>query len=88
MFAVVVTFKISPGDWDAFLPLMAQNAKSSRETEPGCHQFDVWTDDNRPGEVFLYEVYSSREAFDAHRETDHFREFDRQVAGMIVHHHY
>lgn len=84
MFAVVVTFDIHPAFWDAFLPLMAANARASQRIEPGCRQFDVWTDPDRPGIVFLYEVYQSEAAFADHLASDHFREFDAATADMIA----
>jgi len=83
MFAVVVSFQIKQDQMDAFLPLMLANAKASLLEEPGCHQFDVCTDPSRPTEVFLYELYSDTAAFEAHKGTPHFLEFDGQTAAMI-----
>jgi quinol monooxygenase YgiN len=50
-------------------------------TEPGCLGFEAChrLDDER--EVVLLERYASREAFDVHRETAHFKEL---VLGEIV----
>ncbi|MGZ2258812.1 putative quinol monooxygenase [Roseobacter sp. A03A-229] len=84
MFAVVVTLQIKPEAILAFMPLMAQNAKTSLTEEPGCHQFDVATDDARPDEVFLYELYSNAAAFDAHLASTHFKAFDAATAHMIA----
>ena len=84
MFAVVVTFQIKPGAMDAFLPLMAANARTSLAQEPDCHRFDVCTDSARPDEVFLFELYSGRAAFDAHLASAHFLAFDADLAGMIA----
>ncbi|MCR9125796.1 MAG: antibiotic biosynthesis monooxygenase [Rhodobacteraceae bacterium] len=84
MFAVTVTFRISAGRMAEFLPLIVANARASRDTEAGCHRFDVATDPGRPDEVFLYELYTDRAAFDAHMQTDHFRSFDGAAGGMIA----
>ena len=83
-YAVTVTFRIKRDRMAEFLPLMLENARTSREQEPGCYQFDVATDPDRPGEVFLYELYTDRAAFDAHRASPHFRLFDAAVAGMLA----
>ena len=83
MYAVVVTFQIKQGQMPAFLPLMQENAATSRTQEAGCHRFDVCTDPERPDEVFLYELYSDRTAFDAHLGSAHFKNFDAKVAPMI-----
>lgn len=84
MYAVVVTFQINPRDWAAFMPLMTANATASLQNEDGCHRFDVCTDPTRAHEVFLYELYTDRAAFDVHLESAHFKTFDTRVAPMIA----
>ena len=84
MYAVVVIFRIK-SDWLAeFLPLVLQNARTSLSQEPDCHQFDVATDPERPDEVFLYELYADRAAFDHHMAAAHFCAFDAEVSDMIA----
>ncbi|MEM8801977.1 MAG: putative quinol monooxygenase [Pseudomonadota bacterium] len=84
MYAVVVTFQIKAGEVDRFLPLMTDNAKASLANEPGCHRFDVCTDSSRVDEVFLYELYTDRAAFEAHLASTHFQVFDAAVTEMIA----
>jgi quinol monooxygenase YgiN len=84
MYAVTVLFKLVPGGAEAFMPLMLANAKTTITDEPGCLRFDVCTDPLRPDEVFLYEVYYDRAAFDRHLETPHFKEFDSAVFHLIA----
>lgn len=80
MFVVTVTFAIQPSRLTDFLPLMKENARKSREIEEGCFQFDVCCSGN---EVFLYEVYADRAAFDEHLNTEHFQTFDAAVIDMV-----
>ena len=84
MYAVVVTFTINSGAMPDFLPLILNNAKTSLDVEAQCLQFDVATDLMRPDEVFLYEIYTDRAAFDAHLASAHFKAFDSAVAHMIA----
>lgn len=84
MYVVVVEFTIDPPRWDEFLPLMLENARRSREGEPGCRQFDVCVDEARPNVVFLYEIYDDRAAFDAHLAAPHFKSFAAATAPMIA----
>lgn len=81
MFAVTVLFEIDAGQRDAFLAHMIENARTSRETEAGCQQFDVCQDSDK---VFLYEVYDDRAAFDAHLASEHFKDFNAAVATMVL----
>ncbi len=84
MYAVTVVFQIKAETVEDFLPLMIANAEASLKDEPGCRQFDVCTDPDRPGDVFLYELYDDADAFQAHLQTPHFKSFDANVAGMIA----
>lgn len=84
MYAIVVTFEIKEDRIGAFMPAMLQNAQTSLSEEPGCRRFDVCTDPGRPTEIFLYELYTDRAAFEAHLASDHFAAFDVQVADMIA----
>ncbi|MEL7430307.1 MAG: putative quinol monooxygenase [Pseudomonadota bacterium] len=83
-FVVSVLFEIHPESMNAFLDLVVQNAKASLANEGGCLQFDVCTDDARPQEVYLYEIYASKEAFGLHLTTDHYKLFDQSIEGMVA----
>ena len=84
MFAVSVRFQIKEGRQDEFLLLMIENAQTSLRVEPGCHHFDVCTDDTRPEEVFLYELYDDAAAFQVHLASEHFLKFDSEVSSMVA----
>jgi quinol monooxygenase YgiN len=84
MYAVCVRFDIAAGQMPAFLPLIRANAAASARDEAGCHRFDVLTDAGRPNEVFLYELYADRAAFDLHMTMAHFHVFDRASAALIT----
>lgn len=84
MYVVTVSFETNPTDADAFLTRMRLQAAESLAAEPGCHQFDVCTSPERPGQVFLYELYEDRAAFDAHLASAHFQAFDADVAPMVT----
>ncbi|MEP3330686.1 putative quinol monooxygenase [Sedimentitalea sp.] len=84
MFAICVTFRVATGQMEAFMPLMLENAATSKELEPGCHRFDVLTDADKPDEVFLYELYTDSAAFDAHCDSTHFKAFSVATANMVA----
>jgi (4S)-4-hydroxy-5-phosphonooxypentane-2,3-dione isomerase len=41
VYVVIVDFRIKPERVADFMPLMLENARASRETEPGCRVFDA-----------------------------------------------
>ncbi|WP_136656779.1 putative quinol monooxygenase [Nitratireductor sp. XY-223] len=83
MFAVTVTFRIKPEHWQPFLSAVQTNAEASRDGEEGCRRFDVCTDADRPGEVFLYELYDDEAAFEIHHGTEHYAVFSEAVADLV-----
>jgi autoinducer 2-degrading protein len=85
MLAIVVEFRIQPAFIEAFAKAIVANATASRETEPGCRQFDVCRDTADPQLFYLYELYDDAAAFDAHCRTAHFREMEALTAGWVEH---
>jgi autoinducer 2-degrading protein len=84
MYVIAVDFTIHAQDLAAFMSLMRENARISREREPGCRRFDVCRDPAQPEHIFLYELYDDRVAFDAHLAAAHFKEFDSAVKSMVA----
>lgn len=69
----IARYTISAGKENEVLPLLDKLVEASR-TEPGNLSFVAYRrlDDDR--EIVLLERYASRGAFNAHRETPHFKE--------------
>jgi (4S)-4-hydroxy-5-phosphonooxypentane-2,3-dione isomerase len=83
MQAVVVEFRIKREHVEGFATAIADNARTSRETEPGCRQFDVCRDAADPALFFLYELYDDEAAFQAHLRTAHFVAMDLTTAAWV-----
>jgi quinol monooxygenase YgiN len=69
----IARYTISAGKQDEVLPLLDELVQASR-SEPGNLSFVAYRqlDDDR--NIVLLERYASRDAFNAHRETSHFKE--------------
>ncbi|HLK81348.1 MAG TPA: putative quinol monooxygenase [Xanthobacteraceae bacterium] len=78
-----VDLVVIPSEMPKFLEAIKENAANSVK-EPGCREFNIQVLANNPNHVFLYEVYDSAAALDAHRQTDHFKKFQATTANMIV----
>tara|TARA_R110002096_G_scaffold70139_1_gene168053 strand:- start:306 stop:590 length:285 start_codon:yes stop_codon:yes gene_type:complete len=83
MFVVLVQFNIKAEHLDAFVERVEQQANDSLTFEDECHQFDVSLSNDDPNLVLLYEIYSDREAFDAHLDSAHFRDFNAKVTPWV-----
>ncbi len=83
MYVVTVEFVVKREHVDAFQREMIVNARASRETEPGCRQFDVCHVPGTPGVVFLYEVYDDQAAFETHSASAHYNTFAASTGEWI-----
>ena len=84
-FAVTVAFELIEGCLEEFRRLVTENAALSVALEPGCLRFDVLAplDGDRGHQVFLYEIYRDRAAFDRHLESGHYQRFDRATRDLV-----
>ena len=85
MLALIVEFRIKPAHIAAFEAAIVENARASRETEPGCRQFDVCRDPAHPGLFFLYALYDDEAAIAAHLQSPHCRQMDALTAAWVAH---
>ena len=53
-------------------------------TEPGCREFNIHVQASNPNHVFIYEIYDSAAALEAHRATDHFKKYAAATAKMVA----
>jgi (4S)-4-hydroxy-5-phosphonooxypentane-2,3-dione isomerase len=74
-FTLLVQIEIKKDQIDKFMPLALENARATRETEPGCRQFDVLVDPADTSKIMFYEIYDDEAAFSAHQQTAHFRKY-------------
>jgi (4S)-4-hydroxy-5-phosphonooxypentane-2,3-dione isomerase len=83
LLALIVEFRIKPEYIDAFATAIEQNARASRDTEPGCRQFDVCRDPADAQLFFLYELYDDEAAIQAHLQSEHFLSMNAASAGWV-----
>lgn len=83
-FVVIAELSVPESHRAEFLELCAFDSRSSVQSEPGCHQFDVLTMEGTPEAVVLYEVYESKAAFEVHLTTPHYAAFAEGVTRLGV----
>lgn len=57
--AITIDLPVDPERTDEFLALVKQTAPDTRAYD-GCEQFDIYTDQDRPGRILFYERWASR----------------------------
>jgi autoinducer 2-degrading protein len=81
VYVILAPIQIKPERRDAFVAAMIEDARDSVANEPGCLRFDVIQDAGDPNRIWVYEVYTDAEAFDAHTKTPHFIKWKTTVDG-------
>ncbi|MAS93850.1 MAG: hypothetical protein CMO55_11715 [Verrucomicrobiales bacterium] len=71
MFAVVVTIKAVSGKADDMIKALENNARHSRQEE-SCLKWEWSRHVDDPDKFAIYELYTDREAFLAHKASEHF----------------
>jgi quinol monooxygenase YgiN len=89
MHIVTVLFNVNAAHYCEFMVAMRRNAADSLALEPDCLQFDVCegvadADSACDKTVFLYEVYTRQEAFNAHLSLPHFLHFNAVTAPWVI----
>ena len=82
-FVITVAFELHEGALHEFLPMIVEIASRSRTAEPGCECFDVLVPKEAVNQVFLYEIYKDKAAFDEHLRTQHFLDFNSASARLV-----
>ena len=85
----LVFVDIEPGSEEQFLSAITANMSKAIDVEPGVLVMYAATLDDNPNRWVFWEVYASAEAYAAHRETQHFKDYiaatDDIVTGKEFH---
>jgi autoinducer 2-degrading protein len=84
LYVNAVDIDVVPGQVENYLAALKENAAASVKEEPGCHVFEITVSQKDPNHVFIFEVYDSAAALDAHRQTDHFKKYATITKDMIA----
>lgn len=71
-YVIVARWRPRAGEADKVKAILRELAAAVRQ-EPGNLQFIVYSSHDDPDDLLLYEIYTSEEAFAAHRQTEHFK---------------
>jgi quinol monooxygenase YgiN len=78
-----VDLDIVPAEMEKYMAALKENGAAA-VTEPGCREFNIHVQANNPNHVFIYEVYDSAAALEAHRATPHFKKYAATTANMVA----
>jgi quinol monooxygenase YgiN len=83
LLVVIARYRARPGMGDAVAAILARHTGPTR-AEPGCVSFLVNRAIDDPDRFVLYEQYVDEAAFQAHRQTAHFRKNVEDGVGPLL----
>ena len=85
MLVVTVQFQAKSDKVDEFREAILFQAKSARENEVGCRQFDVCQSEENQTLFSVYEIYDDEAAFEIHKNSEHSAITRERVADLLEH---
>ena len=83
MIVRIITVNVTPGHAAEFEAATTKNRAGSIQ-EPGILRFDVLKDSATADRYYLYEVYRDEAATNAHKETQHYKEWKNAVGDLMA----
>jgi (4S)-4-hydroxy-5-phosphonooxypentane-2,3-dione isomerase len=79
LYVILGPLPIQPDKVDPFIAAARLDGLGSTHEEPGCLRFDVYQNIHKPDQLFLYEVYVNKAAFEYHTKTPHIAKWRETV---------
>lgn len=83
MYCIIVKTVIKDGAKGAFEAAININAAASVTNEEHCFVFDVIASVEEKNTYYLYEIYESADALEAHKQAAHYKECRAIVSDLI-----
>ena len=80
----LVYVDVKPGGEEAFLAAITANMRTSVEVEPGVLVMYAATLADEPTRWVFWEVYADADAYAAHRETQHFKDYIAATEDVVT----
>ncbi len=75
--------EIYPNELENYVSILKEEAEASVRLEQGVIAIFPMQIINRPTEIRILEIYKSREAYESHLQTPHFKEYKTTTLSMV-----
>lgn len=81
----IAELKINPNQVDAYKKLLAEEIRTSIQTEPGVISLQAVQLQNKPYKIRVFEVYANQQAYKDHLNSPHFIKYktESQAHAMV-----
>lgn len=81
--ARIAEIEVDPQQLEAYKAALREGIEAAMRLEPGVLSLSAVSVQGHPEQVRVFEVYASREAYQAHLQTAHFRRYKAVTQGMV-----
>ena len=82
-FIHVARLVIDPGKLEDYKSALKEHAAKAVKLEPGVITLYAVYEKQRPTHVTVFEIYANAAAYEAHRETEHFKKYKSTTQHMV-----
>jgi quinol monooxygenase YgiN len=75
--------EIHPDDFDAYIAILKEESEASVRLEPGVISIFPMFQKENPTEIRLLEIYATKEAYESHLQTAHFKHYKTTTLKMV-----
>ncbi len=75
--------EIDPAQLPQYLAALRKEIETSVRVEPGVMTLNAVAVKDHPEQIRVFEIYASREAYEAHLQSPHFKKYKSETAGMV-----
>ena len=75
--------QIDPAQLESYRAALTQEIATSVRVEPGVIALNAVAEKHDPTRITILEVYSNEEAYEAHLQTPHFKEYKTSTLHMV-----
>jgi quinol monooxygenase YgiN len=77
--------KVDPARLDQYNAALQDQMKTAIRVEPGVLTYYAVADKADPSSITILEIYASKEAYESHIATPHFKKYKETVKNMVTH---
>ena len=80
----IAELDVDPEQLDAFIVAVREEMEEAVRVEPGVLAIFAVAEKDNPSRLRFFEIYASDAAYQAHRESPHFRKYVATTSSMIL----
>lgn len=83
MYVRIAKIVVDSARLDAYKAILKEGMETAVSVEPGVLSMYAVSDNQHPNHITILETYASKEAYESHIQTDHFKKYKSGTLDMV-----